>query len=255
MYNLLLAFGIVMAPAEATNYVEAYARAERQGRMLVLYFHDEEDQKCLRFEREVLNDLIVRAKLQECAFARPPVTAASKVLHGQPGIVIIDLTGSPNHGQIVSQFPITDKLSYTAEQMRVILSLPTGSLTQRTLIYAVRVHPEGPASTSGKFDPYLAKEAESHSANQARRQQQGHHGWDARFHRINAKFPGLTASEVCAESWPGESLVEAAVECVNSWRQSPGHWRAVKQACPVYGYDMKRGRNGVWYATGIFGQE
>ncbi len=29
----------------------------------------------------------------------------------------------------------------------------------------------------------------------------------------------------------------------------------VEAACPVYGYDMKRGRNGIWYATGIFGQE
>ena len=149
----------------------------------------------------------------------------------------------------------TTEGEYTPEQLEVIANLPPGTPTQRALIYAIRIHPDAPASTNGTFDPMLAKEAERHSLYQARVQRQGHHNWDARFRRINAKLPGLTACEVCAESWPGESLVEAAVECVNSWRQSPGHWRAVSQACPVYGYDMKRGNNGIWYATGIFGQE
>ena len=62
------------------------------------------------------------------------------------------------------------------------------------------------------------------------------------------------AQEVVAESWPNESLVEACVDCVDSWRQSPGHWRAVRSRHPLFGYDIKRGRNGIWYATGIFGR-
>jgi hypothetical protein len=150
----------------------------------------------------------------------------------------------------------TWKGDYTPEQLEVIRDLPPGTPTQRALIYAIRTHPDAPASANGSFDPMLAKEAERHSLHQARIQLQGHHNWDRRFRRINAALPsGLTACEVCAESWPGESMVEAAIECVNSWRQSPGHWKAVSQACPVYGYDMKRGRNGIWYATGIFGQK
>jgi hypothetical protein len=59
---------------------------------------------------------------------------------------------------------------------------------------------------------------------------------------------------VCAESWPGENLVEAAIECVRCWRLSSGHWEAVRTQHTVYGYDMKRGSNDVWYATGIFGR-
>ena len=144
---------------------------------------------------------------------------------------------------------------YTPEQAAIIRNLPPGTPTQRAIIYAIRTHPDAPASTNGTFDPMLAKEAERHSLHQARIQLQGHHNWDRRFRRINAALPaGMTATEVCAESWPGESLVEAAAECVNSWRQSPGHWAAVSGDCPVYGYDMKRGRNGIWYATGILGQ-
>jgi len=40
--------------------------------------------------------------------------------------------------------------------------------------------------------------------------------------------------------------------CVASWRQSPGHWDAVKAQQASYGYDIREGSNGIWYATGIF---
>jgi hypothetical protein len=139
------------------------------------------------------------------------------------------------------------------KELLVLLDLPAGSLTQRTLIFAVRTHPELPASTQGELISVLASESESHSQHQANINLQGHHQWESRFHRINARLPaGMLAQEVCAESWPGQGLFEAAIECVHSWRQSPGHWSAVRTQQSYFGYDMKRGRNGVWYATGIF---
>jgi uncharacterized protein YkwD len=104
-------------------------------------------------------------------------------------------------------------------------------------------------------DAALISEARSHSKYQADIGVQGHHHWDARFQRINGKLPsGLMAQEVVAESWPGENLVEACEDCVHSWRQSPGHWSAVRSWHPRFGFDIKRGRNGIWYATGIFGR-
>ena len=119
----------------------------------------------------------------------------------------------------------------------------------------MRTHPERPASTKGQFHPVLAEEAESASEYQARIGRQGHHFWETRFHRINARLPhGLTASEVCAESWPGQGLLESAIECVRCWRLSSGHWSAVRAEHRCYGYDIKRGSNGIWYATGIFGR-
>ena len=62
------------------------------------------------------------------------------------------------------------------------------------------------------------------------------------------------ASEECAESWPGQGLLESAIECVRCWRLSSGHWAAVRAEHRCYGYDIKRGNNGIWYATGIFGR-
>jgi hypothetical protein len=119
------------------------------------------------------------------------------------------------------------------------------------MIFAVRTHPEGPQSTKGTFHPVLASEAQSHSVHQAQIRVQGHHSWETRFHRINSRVQGL-ATEVVAESWGGESLVDAAIECVRSWRHSPGHWGAVRASHRDYGYDIRRGANGIWYATGIF---
>jgi hypothetical protein len=183
--------------------------------------------------------------------------AAFAEMSGRPGLAILDFAhrDAPFYGHVVSAFPLLEGRPYTADEVAVILDLPPGTRTQRTLIYAVRIHPDAPASTKGAFHPYLAEEARMHAEHQARIRRQGHHNWERRFQRINAKLPeGLLATEVCAESWPGQNLLEAAIECVRCWRLSSGHWDAVRGEHPWYGYDMKRGSNGVWYATGIFGR-
>lgn len=255
-----------------TDYAEAMRLAKAQGKMFLIFFHDPENrERSDRFRSETLDDPTVRKKLENYVCAELPLAArivvqgedvtllehgAFKEMLGKPGVAIINLVDpdSPNYGCVVSTFPITQRLRYTPKQMAVILDLPPGTLTQRTLIYAVRIHPDKPASTEGQIDSNLLKEAESQSQYQARIRLQGHHRWAARFARINALLPpGLTAREVCAESWPGENLVEAAIECVRCWRLSSGHWSAVRAPQGRYGYDIKRGSNGVWYATGIFG--
>jgi hypothetical protein len=257
-------------PAWQTDYAEAVELAKSEGKMLLVFFYNS-GKSCARFEAESLADAKVRKKLQNFVCARLPLSTTVEVdgkevrlldrsrfkeMLGRPGIAILDYAhkDAKHYGCVVSTFPLTSKLFYTPKQMAVILDLPPGTLTQRTLIYAVRIHSEKPASTAGKPDPHLLSEAESHSNHQARICLQGHHGWETRFHHIGARLPsGLGAREVCAESWPGENLVEAAIECVRSWRCSDGHWSAVCGRHRVFGYDMKRGCNGVWYATGIFG--
>jgi hypothetical protein len=252
------------------DYALAMEAAERQDKMLFIYFCDRGDCDCNRFKSETLDDPRVRAKLQDYVFVQVPLDAsiimggkkvilleheAFKEMLGKPGIAIVDFRHhDPQlYGMVVSTFPLEEKLWYTPEKMAVILELPPGTLTQRTLIYAVRIHPDHPASTQGEANEYLFEEAQKQSQYQADIRLQGHHRWQSRFQRITAKLKSLTAREVCAESWPGENLVEAAVECVRCWRLSDGHWSAVRAYQPEFGYDMKRGRNGVWYATGIFG--
>jgi|GEM_PF-539117 len=174
-----------------------------------------------------------------------------------PGVAIIDYKDkdAEYYGQIVSVFPFLKKRPYTVEQTRVMLTLPPGTVTQRSVIFAVRIHPDKPKSTEGELSPRLVEEARSHSQYQASLRKQGHHNWDRRFQQINAILPTeLVAGEVCAESWPGQHLLESAIECVDCWRYSEGHWSAVSAEHPYYGYDMKLGTNGIWYGTGVFGK-
>jgi hypothetical protein len=255
-----------------TDYRKAMTEAVESRKMLFIYFYDPQMTPARKaFESLTLSHLEIQEKLRRYVVAKLPIDARITVdgqpltllahasfaeMLGRPGVAVIDLSHerSEYYGHVVSTFPFTPGKYYRKEALSIILDLPPGTLTQRTMIYAVRIHPERPASTQGQFHMVLADEAKSHADHQASIQVQGHHAWDSRFHRINSKLPGnVLAQEVVAESWPNENLVEACVDCVHSWRQSPGHWGAVRSRHPLFGYDIKRGRNGIWYATGIFG--
>lgn len=251
------------------NYSSAVQEAMVQKQMLFIFF-DDQSATAQRFANEVLAHREVARLLKNYTLARLPMDATVTVnekptkimshaafsyMYGSPGIAIVDYTdnGSPEYGQVISQFNFRGTQGRTVDQMQTILTLPPGSLTQRTLIYAVRTHPEKPRSTTGIFRRLLALESFRHSRHQASIQLQGHHQWDSRFQQIKSQLPGgLVPTEVCAESWPGQRLEDAAIECVRSWRFSSGHWSAVSDNNTYYGYDMKQGRNGIWYATGIF---
>jgi hypothetical protein len=173
-----------------------------------------------------------------------------------PGIFVVDHAHAQEGlaGRVVSILPRTPGKYYRFDPGHVdeLASLPAGTLTQRSLILAVRIHPDGPLSCSGACDPVLSREATAHSDHQARIRRQGHHDWQARSQRIHAAVPGGYPTEVCAESWPNQDLIDSCVDCVASWRQSSGHWNAVKKPQSAFGYDIRRGGDGIWYATGIF---
>ena len=257
------------------DYANAMREAEKQGKMLFILFcspNGSEPDECDNAHRMAIARPEIQEQLKNFVRLELPLDAQIKMdgrdvtllelpafaeMLGRQGMAIIDFAhkNTRYHGSIVSMFPLYRGRPFRAEQIGAMLQLPAGTLTQRTLIYAVRTHPEQPGSADGKIRADLSEEAESHSNYQADIRLQGHHRWENRFHRIRSRLPnGLTATEVCAESWPGEGLLAAAIECVRCWRLSSGHWRAVRERHPCYGYDMKRGKNGIWYATGIFGK-
>ncbi len=253
------------------DYGHAMSVAREEGRMLLVYFH--EDESTIGGDvltRQLVADAQTRELAENHVLVHVPLSfeasqgeqrfrlishGAFAELRGQPGLAVVDLANrdSQHYGYVVSVYPFRLPGAMQTDHLRELLSLPPGSLTQRSLILAVRTHPEHPESTTGTLLPVLADETRRHSDHQARINYQGHHNWESRFHRINALLPGGHLSqEVCAESWPGQGLMEAAIDCVSSWRQSSGHWGAVRRRHSFFGYDMKRGSNGVWYATGIF---
>lgn len=254
-----------------SDYGRAMSAAQRDHRMLLVEF-SQEDTKIGddRVARQLDSDTKLRNLARRYVRVRIPRSQEASVdgktlqliqhgafaeLQGEAGFAIIDFTDpkSPNYGYVVSIYPFNLPNAMDPASLAVLLDLPAGSLTQRTLIFAVRTNPEQPASANGEIFEPLVEEAQSQAAYQAQIRLQGHHYWESRFHRINGELPdGLLSQEVCAESWPGQGLIAAALECVHSWRQSPGHWSAVRGQHRFFGYDMKRGDNGIWYATGIF---
>ncbi|MFO7903377.1 MAG: hypothetical protein R6U98_12005 [Pirellulaceae bacterium] len=259
-------------PAWLDDYGQAMDEAKEHNRNMLVYFCEEglakaEDELCRKFA----SSSTLHPYLENYVLTRIPMSERARVggkdiqlskheafseLRGKNGMAVIEFEDpdSEYHGRVVSIYPLSLPGALTTKHLKALLDLPKGSLTQRTLVLAVRIHPDGPSSTDGTFLTTLAEESESHASHQARINTQGHHNWNSRFHRISRRLPdGLLAQEVCAESWPGKGLIRAALDVVGSWRESSGHWRAVRGRHRYYGYDMKRGRNGIWYATGIFG--
>jgi hypothetical protein len=182
-------------------------------------------------------------------------SGAFNELAGGPGFVLIDLANEREsyYGHAVSVLPYAGGKYYhwRPDYLSTILSVPAGTLTQRTMIWAVRIHPEAPQSTGGTFHPSLADGAMQQASYQANVGQQGHQNFGTRFHTLSAAAGGSVA-EVCAESWPNQNLIDSCIDCVDSWRHSSGHWQGVSRPHRAFGYDIRRGRNGIWYGTGIF---
>lgn len=253
------------------DYGTAFHAARKKQRMLLIHF-DGEDQHTENLQA-TLADEEVQGLCRQFELLRVPADyeiafdnrtkllshSSFAAMGNKPGLAIVDLrdTDSEHFGQTVSALPFGRSLYYapslTSKQaITTLLELPTGSITQRSMVLAVRLHPERPASTLGRADAYVFQEAAGHSAHMAHTGVQGHQGFETRFHRINANLGGSAAKEVVAESWPGEDLLAACFSCVKSWRGSPGHWSAVSGSHASYGYDIRRSSRGVWYATGLF---
>lgn len=237
----LLALAAAPADDVHTDYYEAYRTAQDEGRMLLIDFESGFDFERLdprRLQNYVLCRLPVDYEIEtEGGLTRLLDSPAFKHLDGGPGVAIVDLRHPRLLGRVVSLLP---QRHLTAAKVAHMLALPTGTLTQRTLVWAFRIHRERPLSVYADPDHRLMAHCQRHCLVQCRANNQHH----------CMQHPG--SSEIVAESWPwNHNIVDAAIDIVWSWRQSPGHWRAASRRWARYGYDMKH--NGQkWYATGVF---
>ena len=174
-------------------------------------------------------------------------------LYGRMGIAMIDLqdSKSPHYGKVVSAHPFTPGQHYTTSGTQTVLGLPAGSVTQRALIYAVRMHPSQPASAFCTAHPYLLEQSRRSSQLMAQSESVGHHDWGTRSAEITSAT-GRSPMEVAACGFGSSALIDAAFECVANWQGSPTHWGMMTAPATLFGYDMVQGASGNWYGTGIF---
>jgi len=255
-----------------TDYYEAYRQAQQEQKLLLIFFRDAQEGPAATAYtetvlpqselHETLGDyvrVVLPTDIQIPTDDDHPKTRlldheAFKHMQQQQGIAVMDLIDDETgqFGKLISAHPFSPGRFYSLRATQIVLGLPRASITQRALIYAIRIHPESPKSTESDVDEHLLSETHKHSRVMARIEQVGHHNWDRRFHELNAHFDNLIVGEVAAVSWGGETLIEGAKDCVHAWRQSPGHWAGVSGKHVFYGYDLVLGASGKWYATGLF---
>ena len=225
---------------------------------------------CRKFDTVILDDSIVRSGLNRYVLLKLPMdtkivcedgTATTiyalpgfEHMVGHPGLIVLDFESlnKPYYGEVVGILPFMRGVCPTAEQTQTFLGLPPGTLTQRTLIYAVRTHPDRPLSTDGEAAPIVVQMAAEHALYQAERNVLTHYNYGARSSRCQAVLGSGMPAEICAQSQPGLGLFEGAIACMRAWRYSSAHWSIAKRSHRYYGYDMARGKNGAWYAVGFF---
>lgn len=173
-------------------------------------------------------------------------------LKGQPGVVIYDFkhVGKPYYGQVVSAMPYRylgpdagKNVFGETYRERKLLTLEPGTLTQRTLTWAVRV-------------------SKGHGSNQRLRSADGRPNEALRLGaRRNSQLQcrmgvghfagGLTGPEI-ASPGPGQDIVDAALNMVRIWSTSPPHYGVMVRYHAEHGYDMWPSSTNHWYGTGRF---
>lgn len=246
-----------------TNYGSAYTEARELQKNMLIVFEDDQRNQHKNFREQVLaQESLVKSlkkyvrviipKSEPTPDGKSPLLSHSsfRQMQHQSGIAVLDLSspGSEHYNRLISAFPVSSGRTWSKSEVQTMLELPEGSITQRTLVYALRRHPEHPRSGYAQAHPYLMQQARSHSSTMARTYSVGHHNWGYRFAQIN-RVVG-PAREV-AVSGDGATLLDVANSCIRTWRSSPGHWNIMSQNARYMGYDMKQSANGTWYATGI----
>jgi uncharacterized protein YkwD len=96
---------------------------------------------------------------------------------------------------------------------------------------------------------FLDVVAQSHADDMAARQNQDHKGFSERAEEVKKQIDCKEVSEICAESWPGQSMQAAAKGSWKDWRKSRSHWKTANGKASEYGVGMALGKNGIWYST------
>lgn len=267
----LLSFAMAAEPEIwHDDFLKASLHAKEQKKDLVIHFRADDSLD------QALESPPVRERLKRFVCVRLPIDYEYKgekmlqraplaAMLRKPGLCVVSRHDESlaTHDQVISAHPHVGSdyrwaPSLGSREVCVILDLPArATQSQRAMIFAVTVHPDGPKSVLGSAHSGFLAHAEAHSGRQAAARNQHHANLGTVMGNLSAQVGGIgAASEIVSESWGnvvgGEHLLEACYSCVDAWRHSAGHWRSVMGQHRYFGYDICPAANGTWYATGIF---
>ena len=205
-------------PEWLDDYVDAMDRAKAEGKLMLIHFYRSSDQRrkeagqaadsVANIER-AFSSPAIGEKLGDFVLVKLPIDTAISVqrkplkvldhaafseLHKGPGIAVIDFAhkNSEYFGYVVSVLPFTPGKYYRFQtsHLTALVNLPEGTLTQRSMILAVRIHPEHPASTVVPKTPFCFRKPRAIPIIRPKFMLLGHQGWGSRFQRIIGKLLG-----------------------------------------------------------------
>jgi hypothetical protein len=256
------------------DYSAAYRQANTEHKQLLLFFRSDKDlltagqleqnvlarpemrEPLSKFVRVVLFTNAVAPLAKDAKPDAKPVTLLSfpcfAYMQGQPGLAVVDLMDKNDHlfGKCISAHPFTSNTLGSVGTVKTMLELPRGTITQRTLTYVLRTHPEQPASVWGQGSSVLFEQCRHASQLMVNYGSVGHHDWGNRSAYVGSQF-GSSPMEV-ASMGGGNNLFEVSHSVVNLWRGSGVHWGMMITPNRHFGYDMVQSPNGTWFANGIF---
>lgn len=183
-------------------------------------------------------------------------------LGGQPGVVIIELSDpkNPLFGQAVSALRLPAEGQFSVESLQRLLDLPTGSIGQRSLLFAIRSAVATSEPDSARLDsPLFNVSPNATLSDLANRNSRfmAHIGRVDLFETgrrqeiLRRTFGnGVQIHELTFGTTEAMPIQEAAAQTVRNWTRDEKSAAALNEPATAYGLDLFQSpESGRWFAT------
>lgn len=178
---------------------------------------------------------------------------AFRHLNIHPGIAIVDLTDPESswYGRVVSALPQPPNGRYSPELVRPLLQLPSGTVTHRSLLFALQNATPQSQFASLESTTTLNRLADRNCRFMAQYGQAGAFDASNRRAAVSTEF-GETAQvrELFFASDDRQTIQDAAALAVEAWVRNPDDFRSLNGIVDGYGLEMFQSpESGRWFAT------
>jgi len=171
----------------------------------------------------------------------------------QPGIAVVDLTNrsSPNYARVVSVLPLPESSQFQNDSLTLALNLPKGTISQRTLLFAIRSTVPDSSLSMREFNSTLVELAHRNSRYMANSGQAGSFDQETHRQRIEQEFgPQAELKQLVFATDSEATIHEAALQAVTSWIETSESFDVLDAPATAMGMDMFQNfESGRWFVT------
>ena len=171
----------------------------------------------------------------------------------QPGIAVVDLTNrsSPNYARVVTVLPLPESGQFQNGSLTLALNLPKGTISQRTLLFAIRSTVPDSSLSMREFNSTLVELAHRNSRYMANSGQAGSFDQETHRQRIEQEFgPQAELKQLVFATDSEATIHEAALQAVTSWIETSESFDVLDAPATEMGMDMFQNfESGQWFVT------